>query len=219
MVNGWSMLDANLVVMRRNLSVVTSGRAGGIHTTTTLSETETNIPNGVACSSRCGHYCFGRSAVAAQFLAGGAVAGRHHIDGDGLPARTGRPSLCSARPGRKAFDDSTSSTVRSRRRMTQLGERASGGSCDADIECLHVACFQVQLDVARPGQDHRHANACAYHVPEVIQALRAWAGEHGVADGQLTILAVEPAASGRPPGFAFSRIPLDPVPRRDPARD
>jgi len=85
-----------------------------------------------------------------------------------------------------------------------------------------VPCFQVQLEASRPRQAHRQANACAYHVPDVIEALRAWAGEHDLADGVLTILAIEPAMSGRVPGqpgprgFAFSRIPLGPVPRRDP---
>jgi hypothetical protein len=80
-----------------------------------------------------------------------------------------------------------------------------------------VPCFQVQLDVSSRKQAHRQANACAYHVADVIQALRAWAGEHGVIDGELTILAIEPAAGGRQPtgpehpdlrGFAFSTIPL-----------
>jgi hypothetical protein len=97
------------------------------------------------------------------------------------------------------------------------------GRCDADATCLHVPCFQVQLDAARPRRAHREANACAYHVTEVIETLRAWAGERGVADGQLTILAIEPAAGGRQPnhedqpdlrGFAFSRIPLDDRKRR-----
>jgi hypothetical protein len=93
------------------------------------------------------------------------------------------------------------------------------GTCDADTACRHVPCFQVQLEASRPRQAHRLANACAYHVPDVIEALRSWAGEHDVADGQLTILAIEPAAGGRPPnhpgpsqpelrGFAFSTIPL-----------
>jgi len=98
--------------------------------------------------------------------------------------------------------------------------------------CLHAPCFQVQLDATRPRRAHRQANACAYHVTDVIEALRAWAGEHGVADGQLTILAIEPAATGRLPGpsgqagqpggqgqpelrgFAFSRIPLGSAQRR-----
>ncbi len=116
-------------------------------------------------------------------------------------------------------------------------DRTSTGSCDADTKCLHVPCFQVQLEASRPRLAHRQANACAYHVPEVIQALRAWAGEHDLADGQLNILAIEPAAGGRQPsqssgpgqprqssgpsqadlrGFAFSTIPLHSVQRRDP---
>ena len=60
---------------------------------------------------------------------------------------------------------------------------------------------------------------------DLIEALRGWAGEHGVADGALTILAIEPAAGGRQPheedqsdlrGFAFSRIPLGSGPRPGP---
>jgi len=111
-------------------------------------------------------------------------------------------------------------------------DRASTGGCDADTTCLHAPCFQVQLEASRPRQAHRQANACAYHVPDVIETLRAWAGEHDLADGQLTILAIEPAAGGRIPdragqpgqsgpgqpelrGFAFSTIPLGSVPRSD----
>jgi len=113
--------------------------------------------------------------------------------------------------------------------MTPPDSRASQGACDADSECLHVPCFQVQLEASSRGQAHRQANACAYHVADVIQALRAWAAEQGVIDGALTILAIEPAAGGRQPGgsgqgdqgdqgsgpgdldlhgFPFSRIPL-----------
>src|SRR5690348_16878044 len=88
----------------------------------------------------------------------------------------------------------------------------------------HVPCFQVQLDALRPRRAHRQVNACAFHVTDVIEALRSWAGERDLTDGQLTILAIEPAG-GRAPaqpelrGFAFSTIPLDSVQRRDPARD
>jgi hypothetical protein len=97
------------------------------------------------------------------------------------------------------------------------------GKCDADAHCAHVPCFQVQLEASRPEQAHRQSNACAYHVADVIQALGAWAQERGLVDGQLTILAIEPAAGGRQPGglggwdgpdgrdlrgFAFSTIPL-----------
>ena len=106
--------------------------------------------------------------------------------------------------------------------------RASPEACDADNECLHAPCFQVQLDGMRPRQAHQRANACAYHVAEDIEALRRWAAEHAVADGALTILAIEPAASGRHPtgedppdlrGCAVSTIPQDSGPRRDPQPD
>lgn len=122
-----------------------------------------------------------------------------------------------------AFDDRTSDagrlgcSRRSGRGMTPPDNRTSPGTCDADTKCLHVPCFQVQLDVSSRRQAYRQASACAYHVAEVIQALRAWAREHGVIDGELTILAIEPAAGGRQPngpdhpdqrGFAFSTIPL-----------
>ena len=83
--------------------------------------------------------------------------------------------------------------------MIPPDDRASTGRCDAVPACLHVPCFQVQLDASRPRQAHRQANACAHHVPDVIEALRTWAGEYDLTDGQLTILAIEPAAGGRQP--------------------
>jgi hypothetical protein len=107
--------------------------------------------------------------------------------------------------------------------MTPAVDGASTGTCDADPQCMHVSCFQVQLEASRPQRAHRQSNACAYHVAEIIQALRAWAGKRGLVDGQLTILAIELAAGGRQsggpagpgapdrsdlPGFAFSTIPL-----------
>ena len=107
--------------------------------------------------------------------------------------------------------------------MTPADDRASAGTCDADPHCVHVPCFQVQLEASRPQRAHRQSNACAYHVAEIIQALRAWAGNRGLVDGQLTVLAIELAAGGRQPGglvdlgapdrsdlhgFAFSTIPL-----------
>jgi hypothetical protein len=107
-------------------------------------------------------------------------------------------------------------------------------ACDADPRCRHAACFQVQLEASQPQQADRQALACAYHVADVIGALRAWAREHDLAGGQLTILAIEPAGdSGQVGGssgprtaalreFAFSTIPLKtippgPAPSREPA--
>lgn len=93
-------------------------------------------------------------------------------------------------------------------------------SCDADPRCAHAACFQVQLEVSQPRRAYRQALACAYHVADVIVSLRGWARDQDLADGQLTILAIEPAAGGRQAGpasgsgaaalreFAFSTLPL-----------
>jgi hypothetical protein len=101
---------------------------------------------------------------------------------------------------------------------------ASSGACDAAPRCGHAACFQVQLEASEPQQAYRQALACAYHVADVIEALRGWAREHELADGQLTILAIEPTVGGRqadgPTGsetaglrkFAFSTIPLKTIP-------
>jgi hypothetical protein len=109
--------------------------------------------------------------------------------------------------------------------MIPADDRAAAGKCDADPHCAHVPCFQVRLEASRPRKSHRQSNACAYHVADVIQALRAWAGERTLVDGQLTILAIEPTAGGRQPGgpgqpglrgFAFSTIPLTSAHRRDP---
>ena len=97
-------------------------------------------------------------------------------------------------------------------------------ACDADSRCGHPACFQIQLEASQPQQAYRQALACAYHVADVVEALRGWAREHDMAGGQLTILAIEPAAGGRQPGgtsgsktaalreFAFSTIPLKTIP-------
>jgi hypothetical protein len=102
--------------------------------------------------------------------------------------------------------------------MISADDRAPAGTCDADPDCRHGPCFQVQLEAARPHRARRQANACAYHVADVIQALRAWAGERKLMGGQLTILAIESAAGGRQPGdaperpqlrgFPFTTIPL-----------
>ena len=101
---------------------------------------------------------------------------------------------------------------------------APSTACDGDPRCGHPACFQVQLEATQPQQADRQALACAYHVADVIEALRGWAREHDLAGGQLTILAIEPAADGRQPGgpsgskttalreFAFSTIPLKTIP-------
>jgi hypothetical protein len=106
-------------------------------------------------------------------------------------------------------------------------------ACDADPRCGHPACFQVQVEASQPEQAYRKALACAYHVADVVETLRGWARERDLAGGQLTILAIEPAAGGHHASgtsgtktaalreFAFSTIPLKtippgPAPHREP---
>jgi len=110
---------------------------------------------------------------------------------------------------------------------------APSAACDADPRCGRMPCFQVQLEASQPQQADRRALACAHHVADVIEALRGWAREHDLAGGQLTILAIEPAAGGHQASgtsgaktaalreFAFSTIPLKtippgPAPHREP---
>lgn len=110
---------------------------------------------------------------------------------------------------------------------------APSTACDGDPRCGHPACFQIQLEASQPQQAYRQALACAYHVADVVEALRGWAREHDLAGGQLTILAIEPVRGGRQPAetsgsktaalceFAFSTIPLKtippgPAPHREP---
>ena len=59
---------------------------------------------------------------------------------------------------------------RTGQRMTAHDGGASAGKCDANIVCLRAPCFQVELETPHA---HRQANACAYHVADVIQAVRA----------------------------------------------
>jgi hypothetical protein len=117
--------------------------------------------------------------------------------------------------------------------MTPPEAFAASSACDAEARCSRAACFQVQLEASQPERAYRQALACAHHVADVIEALHGWAHEHGLAGGQLTILAIEPAAGGRQANgtngpktaalreFAFITIPLKtispgPAPHREP---
>lgn len=77
--------------------------------------------------------------------------------------------------------------------------------------CSRPAFFQARVE-SPVGREHtlRHANACASHLVEVIELLRAWARGSQLAGGWLTVLAIDPyglprmTALGLPEsGFAF----------------
>lgn len=90
---------------------------------------------------------------------------------------------------------------------------AEAAACSA---CAREACFQARVE-SPAGQQHirRRANACAGHLVEVIQMLRAWAGSRRLTGGWLTVLAIDPHALPRlaargvtEHGFAFYSAPI-----------
>jgi hypothetical protein len=89
-------------------------------------------------------------------------------------------------------------------------------ACTACTACTRPAFFQARVE-SPAGREFiaRRVNACAGHLAEVIQRLRAWARCHDVARGRLTVLAIDPYALPRlaalgiaDPGFAFYSAPV-----------
>src|SRR4029077_12751312 len=161
------------------------------------------FPMGWRAARCCGHYC--SDGQCRPYFR--VVPGRHPIDGERLPAGCGR---VISTPGRRREGRPT---------MTARGTPDRGGvpgdpeelmippealpfsgapstACDGDPRCGHPACFQIQLEASQPQQAYRQAPACAYHVADVIEALRAWAREHDLAGGAPTIPALRPVAGG-----------------------
>lgn len=90
-----------------------------------------------------------------------------------------------------------------------------GGPAACSV-CTRAAFFQARVEWPA-GREHtrRRENACASHVVEVMDLLRAWARERQLTGGWLTVLAIDPyalprmAALGLPePGFAFYTTPI-----------
>jgi hypothetical protein len=90
------------------------------------------------------------------------------------------------------------------------------GTCQAG-GCGYPVCFRARVETAGSRPVRRSAGACGRHLGDVVQILTAWARDSGLTDGQLTILAVDPAAECRrhgpgglphhvEPGFAFSTM-------------
>ncbi|HEY6790512.1 MAG TPA: hypothetical protein VI365_24720 [Trebonia sp.] len=86
--------------------------------------------------------------------------------------------------------------------------------------CPRAASFQARVESPADAEHpFRRANACASHLVEVIEELRAWARARQLADGLLTVLAIDPyalpwlAARGiTDHGFAFYTAPVTPLP-------
>jgi hypothetical protein len=94
-------------------------------------------------------------------------------------------------------------------------------TCEADTRCARPPRFQARLEAASGTRRVRkNAGACADHLGDMVQALTAWARDHDLTDGQLTVLTIAPIFDSVPPavrpdrggpetlGLAFSIIRL-----------
>ena len=109
--------------------------------------------------------------------------------------------------------------------MSAPAPNVTSGGAAACAACATAAFFQVRVEwPGSPGREHTHrsANACAGHMVEVIELLRAWARDSQLAGGSITVLAIDPYALPRmadlglpEPGFAFYTAPVG---ARRPAR-
>jgi hypothetical protein len=100
---------------------------------------------------------------------------------------------------------------------SEAAERLAA-TCQAGRSCARLACFQARVEAstgARPV--YRHLDACAGHITEAVQDLKAWAVDHLVVRGWLKVLAIDPYAAAHRAGngagpaelnFAFYAVPV-----------
>ena len=107
--------------------------------------------------------------------------------------------------------------------MTELLPSAPSLHCQADGPCDRAPCFQARLEAAATGRRpvRRHAELCAEHLGDTVQALATWARSQGL-EGKVTVLAIDQPAPGQADssarqdnnrvhsGFAFGTIQLNP---------
>ena len=80
--------------------------------------------------------------------------------------------------------------------MTGLLPCTCAGTCQADRTCQLPSRFQAQLDAPPRAQRpsvHRRTEACAGHFGALAAAVATWARDDDLAEGDLTILAIDPA--------------------------
>ena len=91
--------------------------------------------------------------------------------------------------------------------------------CHAVARCDGQPCFQVRVEASLCRRPVLHwANACAAHIGELVEGVKAWARDGNLTEATLTVLVIDPAAESRRaaggepgplwPGFAFSVLPL-----------
>jgi hypothetical protein len=83
-------------------------------------------------------------------------------------------------------------------------------ACQSGAACQAAPRFQVLLET-RTGTSPVcvAARACAAHIGGIVAGLTAWAHDHGITEGQLAVLAIDPAQlDTEPQGLVFWIIPL-----------
>jgi hypothetical protein len=102
---------------------------------------------------------------------------------------------------------------------------AIGGDCQADPLCHRAPYFQARLEATDgPLPVSRHVKLCGVHLGDMVQVLTSWAHEHGLTNGQVTVLIIDPPPTDPPPsgpplalpwlrqsppgGYAFGSISL-----------
>jgi hypothetical protein len=102
---------------------------------------------------------------------------------------------------------------------SQVADLSENSRCHGAEGCAEQARFQVRLEALLSRRLVVHCDsACAEHIGELVQGLKAWSRHGGLADGTVTVLAVDPGSEFRRaagdvpgplwPGFAFSTLAL-----------
>jgi len=99
----------------------------------------------------------------------------------------------------------------------------SVAGCHAVARCDGPACFQVRVEASLCRRPVLHwANACAAHIGDLVEGVKAWAHDGNLTGATLTVLVVDPAAESRPaaggvPGPHWPRFAHTVLPQVQPA--
>ena len=94
--------------------------------------------------------------------------------------------------------------------MTFVAVPVLPGTCQFGTACRAAPRFQALLET-RTGTSPVcvTAQACAFHIGAIVQGLTGWAHDHGIVEGRLVMLTIDPAQPGtEPEGLVFWVIPL-----------
>jgi hypothetical protein len=83
-------------------------------------------------------------------------------------------------------------------------------ACQSGTACQAAPWFQALLQTPTGTSPVCiAAQACATHIGAVVQNLTAWAHEHGITEGQVAVLTIDPVPlDTQPQGLVFWIIPL-----------